>query len=563
MAMRDANGSGSVAADQVLLSSRVLTMSRTGPATAEAVALAGNRIVAVGGRELADGAGEGVRVLDFGDRPVLPGFVDTHVHFEIHSVAAATAVQIHTPPCASIGDMVETLKANVHLAERRGGWLVGEGNLMQDQRLAERRLPNRRDLDAVSTEVPIALRIGGHTTAMNTPGLERAERGFETKPTRSAVIERDGEGVPTGIAREVFYHLPIPWPEGEALADHLKSTLRDHFTAHGVTTIGEIPRTVGGVALMEQLTATGELPCRIRNFLRVGPMGTMDEMVELAHATAGRADPDLFRNQGIKLFADGGMTGATGAMLREYAIRPGSRGRLSFTGPHLRRLLERIFAAGLQPMVHATGERAQLAVCEALVDVSPGPLPPQRRPRLEHAGNLVSERRVMDAWADAGVLPVPNIGFLYSLGPAMPTYLGAYAEKGRFPLKTMAENGWPLISGSDITGDEPRGTNPLFGFWTAVARRGFTGELIEPEEAITVEQALRMYTIDAAAALGDEDLVGSLEPGKAADVVVLARDPRSVDPEDLEGVEVDFVFMDGRQVHARPGAAAPREAVPA
>jgi predicted amidohydrolase YtcJ len=537
---------------QILTSECVIPMAR-GEQEIHSVAIAGGRIVAVGGRELLD-RHPGCEVLDFGERPILPGFVDSHVHYEIESVSLETSVPIHTPPCESIEDIIDVLRENLSWSERRGGWLIGEGNLMQDQRLKERRVPNRLDLDRVSTKVPIALRIGGHTTAMNSRALELLDFEGAFKLPRGAVLERDERGALTGVAREVFYHLPIPLPSGEELREILKAGMRRAFTQFGVTTIGEIPRTLEAVELMESMTNSGELPCRVRTFLRPGPMGPPQDLIEYALARAGSGDPDRYRAQGIKLFADGGLSAATAATLRDYAIRPGSKGRLAYTAKELRHLLESIVSSSLQPMVHAVGERGQIAVCDAISSLGiDGPLPPRLRPRLEHAGNFVSGRRVIDAWERSGMLPVPNIVMLYSFGAYMPRYLGPYGEHGRFPLRMMAEEGWRLASGSDITGDEPQATNPMFGIWTAVARRSVTGELIEPEQALTVEQALRMYTIDAAAALGDEETLGSIEAGKQADIVVLERDPRAVPVEELRDIKTDLVMLAGRVVHERPG----------
>lgn len=537
----------------VLVAEHVLTMG-SGQVEVKAVVIQDGRIRAVGGRDLVRTMeSEDARVTDFGDRAILPGFVDSHVHYEVESVALGTSVPIQTPPCDSIDDIVQTLRENIDRAELRGGWLVGEGNLMQDQRLRDRRVPNRDDLDRVSTSVPIALRIGGHTTAMNTAALKRLDLSEQSRLPRGAVLERDSQGRLTGVAREIFYHLPIPLPDKSEMPRILLDGMKKAFTQYGVTAIGEIPRTGASVQLMEQLLDAGRMHCRIRAFLRPGPTAPIEDVIAIAHDFQARArDDGLFRVQGIKLFSDGGLSAAVAATLRNYAVRPGSRGRLQYTGPRLRAMIGQIVAAGLQPMIHAVGERAQLAACEAFKGSGASEVfEPKLRPRLEHAGNFVSDPRVPIAWREANALPVPNIVMLYSFGSYMPLYLGAYAVKGRFPLRTLADEGWRLASGSDVTGDEPQATNPLFGIWTAVARQTVTGEVVEPEEALEIDEALRMYTIDAAAALGDEHEIGSLEPGKQADIVVLSRDPRTTPADELRTIQVDEVFLKGMSIHRR------------
>jgi predicted amidohydrolase YtcJ len=551
--MNSAVGADGVVAERVLVSARVYTMAASGsPVTA--VAIADGKITATGGQELVERLrSAGTEVVDVGERPILPGLIDAHVHYEIESVALATSVSIHTPPCTSIDDIVTTLRENADRSDTRGGWLVGEGNLMQDQRLQERRVPNRHDLDKVSTTVPIALRIGGHTTAMNSRALELADFGRRTKLSRAALLERDERGELTGVAREVFYDLPIPVPEGDAMRETLVSGMRQAFTRYGVTTIGEIPRTVRATRLMHELVDAGSLPCRIRAFVRPEPGMTVEETIDIAREWQ-HTDEARFRVQGIKLFADGGLTAATAATLRPYAIRRGSRGRLKYTAHELQRYISSIAEASLQPMVHAVGERAQIAVCDAVRAAGVRSLPPRRRPRVEHAGNFVSGHQVLDAWEAADIVPVPNIVMLYSFGAFMPRYLGRYGTRGRFPLKMLIEQGWRLPSGSDITGDEPQSTNPMFGVWTAVARQSVSGQLVEPEQALTVDQALRMYTVDAAAALGDDHL-GTLEPGQRADLVVLDRDPHEVDPDQLPDIRPELVIHDGEVVHATEAAA--------
>jgi predicted amidohydrolase YtcJ len=183
-------------------------------------------------------------------------------------------------------------------------------------------------------------------------------------------------------------------------------------------------------------------------------------------------------------------------------------------------------------------------------------------PRIEHAGNFVPDWALTRAWRDAGAIAVPQPVFLYAIGDFMPAYVGEYGRAGQFPLRRLIDEGWRLSGSSDVwIGSEQRQTNPLFGMWCAVARKGFLGEPIEPEQAIGVEEAVRLYTSDAAAALGEERRRGSLERGLIADVVVLDRDPRSVDVDELPDIQVDFVLAGGRVIHQRDGARAPERTV--
>lgn len=140
----------------------------------------------------------------------------------------------------------------------------------------------------------------------------------------------------------------------------------------------------------------------------------------------------------------------------------------------------------------------------------------------------------------------------------MPTYLGEALDHGRFPFRTMLNDGWHISGSSDVFwGSEEDQSNPLLGVWCSVARRDFWGNVLEPSEAITVTEALRMHTLYAAEALGVQGSRGSLEAGKLADLVVLDKDPREIPANEIRGVKVDYVFVDGVMAYEREGAEKP------
>lgn len=142
--------------------------------------------------------------------------------------------------------------------------------------------------------------------------------------------------------------------------------------------------------------------------------------------------------------------------------------------------------------------------------------------------------------------------FLYTFGDYFEDYLGDYGTRGRFPFARLTADGWRLSASSDVwVGSERDATNPLFGVWCAVRRQSYAGRIIDPDQALSVEAALRMYTVDAAWTLGEEHRRGSLEAGKDADVIVLDRDPRSVAVDDIPSLRVDAVYLAGQPVYAR------------
>jgi predicted amidohydrolase YtcJ len=351
--------------------------------------------------------------------------------------------------------------------------------------------------------------------------------------------------------------LPFPELERDALKRALGIGARELFTAHGVTTVGEITETIDGLSAMDDLAVEGELPIRVAAYQWVPGTMSVDEATN--GAVTFRAPRHHIGLQGIKIFADGGFSAASAAVKRPYVVHPHRCGTLAVSPDYVAEVARRAGAAGLQMAIHANGERAQELVCQALAGVrADGELP--LAPRVEHAGNFLPDRGLTDLWREAGIIPVPQPVFIYTIGDFIPVYLGEYGEHGQFPLRHLIDEGWSLSGSSDVwIGSERQQTRPLFSIWCCVARRGFSGQEIEPEQAVSVDEALWMHTMGGAKVLGEEDERGSIEAGKLADLIVLSADPRTVPVDAIRDIDVDFVFLGGRCVYTRPGAEPYRE----
>jgi predicted amidohydrolase YtcJ len=558
------NGAPGSATRRVVLIGRVLPMAGSRPYQ-QAVAITGDRIEAVGGREVTDAyRRQGATVLDFGDRAILPGFVDPHVHLEEGSLALSQMVDCRVPRCRSVGDVLETLsqaRANVAPDE----WLIGQANLFWDQKLADRRFPTMEELDSVSRTNPIVIRAGSHRSVLNTRAFELAQPerldGREGLTGR-AIVESDASGAPSGVVAEIDQALPMPPPDQAELEAALRRGISELFTRHGVTTVGEISNSLDGLAAADTLLA-GPGPA-IRVIVHLWSPGTLplDEACDWRKRLAFAAAPKWLRVEAVKVFADGGFSACNAATLQRYrgphAIHPGSRGQLNLSRSFLARAMAATQEAGLQLAVHANGERAQIAVCDAAIraaaDIGATP-----RVRLEHGGNFLTRDSTIQAWENAGVTPLSQPGFLYNFfGDFLPDYLGPAGLHGRLPLRKLLDRGWRPAGSSDLhVGGEIGATNPLFSIFCCLQRQSFLGHTVEPDQAIDIDEALRLHTIDAAAALGEAGSRGSLEPGKLADIVVLARDPRQVAASSLPDIPVDQVFVGGNRVYSRDGAAEP------
>jgi predicted amidohydrolase YtcJ len=514
----------------------------------------------VGKRDGLKPDGRPLEVFDFGERAILPGFSDVHAHLEMASLSLYNTVDCHTPPRSSIDDILQALSENKHLAESWDGWLIGQGNLMQDQRLRERRLPTRVELDRVSRTMPIAIRLGWHTTILNTAAMERSRIGSGLEIPRGGVVEVDEAGQPNGVVREIQSALPLPRADARMRREAILQGVSRHWLANGVTSVGEIFQSRDALPVFDDLVSSSQLPLRLALFPWIPWYGSVRDTFAHLRTVRLRSDPSRLRIQGVKLFSDGGYSSATAAIRRPYAHRKGSRGLFAITRREVAAAIALAREQGLQVIVHTNGERAQDMVC-AVVAAQGGSSAGRTRVRLEHAGNFVSGPTTFEHWRASGALPVPNPMFLYTIGSFLPVYLGEYARRGRFPFRTLIDQGWLPAGNSDTSGDDTQALNPFFVMWCAIKRETFSGELIEPEHALTIDEALRMYTIWAAEATGEGEIKGTLEPGKLADLIVLERDPYACSPDELKNIRVDHVVIGGQLVHSRSGAQPPQRRV--
>ncbi|MEA2420829.1 MAG: hypothetical protein QOE60_3035, partial [Thermoleophilaceae bacterium] len=337
------------------------------------VQLEGNRIVDVGPASDGD-IPPGAELIDLGDRFIGPGFVDVHAHFEVAARTWHTTVDCRAPTCEGVDDVVEAL----HEAARdrdRDAWLVGQGNLFFDRKLSEGRMPTKADLDRASTDIPIAVRAGGHITVLNSRALEFAgiDRDYEVpnySVTGLPVVERDANGEPTGVVKEMDKLLSFPDLDlsGDALRDALREGAHELFTRHGATTVGEISETVEGLRAMDSLIKDDEMGLSVATYLWAPGTLTVEEACNWSEHLSFDAPSDRMWIQGLKLFADGGFTAAGAAVKRPYVVEPHGCGHLAFSSESFSDAIRPTAEAGLQLAVHANGERAQELVCGELAE---------------------------------------------------------------------------------------------------------------------------------------------------------------------------------------------------
>jgi predicted amidohydrolase YtcJ len=551
-----------MAPDTIVLSDRLITLAGAEADAHHGVAISGDRIERLVTRsEVSDLRGLDTRIIDVGARPLLPGFIDVHAHVEVACRAAYGTVDCRAPECSSVDDVLQMLRSGLEDATE-SGWIVGQANLFFDRKLREGRLPTREELDRVSGDVAIALRAGGHITVLNSRALELAGIDRDYAPpahsiTGMPVVERDDDEAPTGVVKEMDNILPLPPQTREVVSRALAEGVQTLFTRFGVTSVGEISETIEGIEAMDALAQQRRLGTRIRTYLWAPGTMSLEQALTWQRHIRLSAGHEHVAIQGLKLFCDGGYSAKSAAVKRPYLDMGGEHfGDIALERDFLMEALPATRAAGLQLAIHANGDRAQEWLCEVIEAAGGAPADPRLRTRIEHAGNFMPEHVTSEWWARAGIVPVPQPVFLYTFGDYFADYLGEYGTQGRFQFADLQREGWLLTGSSDVwIGSEREATNPLFSIWCCVQRRTYDDHTIDRDQAVSVDDALRMHTLNAAKVLGEEHEKGSLEPGKLADMVVLDRDPRTVAVDDIPGIAVHSVFLGGERIFTGTGVA--------
>ncbi len=547
MALHDAR-----AADLLLINGRVLTMD-THDTVAQAVAVKDGKIVAVGSNaEIEPLVGASTQVIDLDGRTAMPGLTDCHVHLASDSSRSAESVEcrdLYDPSLDSVAAIISRLRQWA-ASTPPGQWIVARGSPLADFRLKERRLPTKADLDAAAPRNPTYLSFGAHVILANTLALhERAVTRDTPSPQGGTVVKDPVTGEPTGELRERAQFL-VKRRDGEidpeTLAERIALEL-EKCSHRGVTSLHDILITKEEVQAYQLLARAGRLPVRVHMLIRV---------IESAFNKHSLLDLGLVHGfgskwlqiGGIKMSIDGGFTGKNAAFREPIAgDSDHHQGLIRIRQDELDETVELYHALGMRICTHAIGDLAMDMILDAYEKALTKRPRQNHRHRVEHLGNwMMTPERVARAQR-LGILPIANPPFLFLLGDPVVEMLQRRATEQGFPFRTLWDAGFPLSFGSDAPGYYP--VDPLRDLGTAVAHQTLSGQRVNAGEALTMQEALRSQTINAAYAGFQEKTLGSIEGGKLADIVVLGDDPLTFAPERFQELPVDVTIVGGKVVH--------------
>jgi len=537
-----------LAPDLVLTGAVIHTMDPDNP-RASAVAVKDGRFVGVGSDdEMSALAGQGTAVRNLGGAVVAPGIVDSHNHLLMTGVMLR---EVRLYDCRSIAEVVE------RVAERArslppGAWIVGRG--WDESLLDERRHPTRHDLDRVSPDHPVVLhrvwnKLVCNSAALRAAGISSATPDPDPGELYSGSFERDASGHPTGLFRDRAKEMitsAIPAASEEDRVAAIEVACAAYHRA-GITAVAEPGLYPEDIHAYGRAWREGKLRVRTDMLLAGWGFGAPAIEAGLLERFAGIGlegglGDDMLRLEGLKMMPDGGMSDRTARMFEPY-LDSDARGTWTVEPGRLVELIRWTHDLGWPMDIHTCGSEAQEVVVAAFADAQRANPKPWLRHRVHHA--YFPTARSLALMAEFRIPALVSSPFIANLGEGFVNSVGEARAARAMPMRTYLRSGVPLAGSSDSPITD---FNPFAGIAAAVNRTTALGRVLGADEALTAEEALRSYTLGGAFGSGRDSKLGSIVPGKLADLVVLDRDPLAAPHDELATIQPVATMVGGQWV---------------
>lgn len=513
----------------------------------EALAFDKGRVLGVGEAASLAKQYPDARKIDGQGRTLLPGLIDAHGHVFRIGFRQSEVVVTDT---RTLAEAQARIKAYGQANPARQ-WIMGSGWNQVIWKLD--RFPTAAELDAAIPDRPVTLRrVDAHAIWANTKALQMAGITRDTPDPVGGRIERDAKGEPTGIlidkAQLLLTKVMPPYTDAERRLA-LDSAMR-HFASLGLTGVGDAGTGADEVRIYREFADAGKLTSRV--YAMIFDVGDDYKKLSAQGPLKGYGN-ERFSLAAVKLFADGALGSRGAALLEPYSDDHGNKGLLFMDDAAMRAKVRTALKAGYQVNVHAIGDAANRQILDAF-----------EAAYKEDAGGMARRNRVEHAQV-VSLQDIPRFKTLGLVASMQPTHatsdmnmaedrVGKERIKGAYAWQTFLKQGTVIAGGSDFPVES---ANPFFGLHAAVTRTDHEGKPIagwHPEEAMTLPQALRAFTLDAAYAQHQEKSIGSLEPGKWADFILVDQDPFTAAPGDIWKTKVLGTWLAGEQVYAAPSA---------
>jgi predicted amidohydrolase YtcJ len=527
-------------AQTILINGQIWT-GVTGQEPKQAMAFAKDQILAVGSNaEVEDYRVESTTIVDLGGKFVMPGLIDSHTHF---LEGGFSLLNINLRPAADEREFAALIRDHA-AALPAGEWITGGG--WDHESWPSHQLPARQLIDPVTPQTPVFVdRLDGHMALANSLALKLAGVTRDTPNPPGGEIVRDRRGEPTGILRDGAMNLvsrviPVPEP---ADRERAAQAALEEARRLGVTTVVNM----GGlddIAVFQSLLDRQMLTVRV---YAATPLPDWQQLGEIAREKGG----GYLMVGAVKGFMDGSLGSTTAWFFDPYVDAPGSTGLpapMYFPEGNLVRLVQEADLAGLHVVVHAIGDRANEELLEIYEQTAKANGRRDRRFRIEHAQHLAPHS--LERFAALGVIASMQPYHLIDDGRWAEKRIGAERLKGTYAFRSLIDKGTVVAFGTDWP---VAPLNPLLGVYAAVTRRTLDDQHSSgwiPEQKISVEEALTCYTRNSAHGIFMEDSLGTLEPGKQADMIVLSDSPLEVDAVEIKDIVVLQTYVGGKRVYA-------------
>ena len=531
----------SPAADLVITNAKVWTVDKSRP-WAEAVAVLGDRIVAVGSNsEIAAWRGPHTKVIPAEGKLLLPGFNDAHVHFlsggiELDSVQLTDATS-KEEFARRIGERARKTP--------KGEWIIGGD--WDETKWKPQEIPSKDLIDSLTPDTPVFVsRYDGHMVLANSLALHLAGITAQTPDPPGGVIVRDAQGNPTGALKDAAMDMAakaIPPLSHDERRRAIERAMR-HALSLGVTSVQNMDPDYADIAVYSELLERGELKVRIY----AAPLITdVDDQVKIGigHAFGG----PFLRMGAVKAFADGSLGSRTAYFYDPYLDQPSTRGLLSDEMHPISLMREHMMkadAAGLQICTHAIGDQAIRTILDLYSEVAQAHGAADRRFRIEHAQHMAAKD--FDRFAQFHVIASVQPYHAIDDGRFAEARIGHDRASRTYAFRTFLDHGVRLALGTDW---DVAPLDPAQTIYAAVTRATLDGKNPNgwfPEQKLTVEEAVEAYTMGSAYAEFQENVKGSIAPGKLADMVLLSQDIFRIPPESIRNTKVLKTFVGGKLV---------------
>ena len=545
-----------LAPDLIIHSGRIVTVDEDFSIT-EALAIKGETLVAVGTNdEVVQLAGERTKIIDLEGKTVIPGIIDSHMHAFQYGLRAFKQLFFETEEILTKESVLETIKERADNTPP-GEWIVIRGPYSLDF-MEEGRLPDRWELDPVTPDHPLYWNVHGHVGQINSYAIKLAGITSRTRDPEGGLIERRSDGEPTGLLLESSAHVLVTrlipdYSFEEKLDAEKKAVAR--FASAGITSLVNTGEDRENVLVLQELWRRKELVVRWHLAYWFRPAdynGKSYDQIEAAVRNVGPAigfGDEWLKIGGIKLSLDGGIEGAYNrepfSQEAQQVLGEGWRGMLVWDKDTFRSVLRAAAKYDARMFVHVLGDAALDIALDTMEEVDQEYSIVGKRWTLEHGG-LLPTRKNLEQAKRLGLVVSTQQAMGWSIGLSFKKSWGQKRGANLFPNRTWLDAGLVVKGGSDAAP-----IDPMFGIWSYVTRKDLAGEVSQPEQIISREEALRLYTINGAYGTFEEDVKGSIEVGKVADLVVLSDDLLTVPEEKIKDIEVLKTIIGGKIVYER------------